>query len=91
METEMPQPENLSTPFWEKIDPAGRMLRIRDVVHLTGLSRSQIYALIAEGRFPPLVKLSTRASAVPEAWLNAYLRVCAGRDVCATDLHGEDA
>lgn len=69
----MPQPEKFPAPSWEKIDPAGKMLRIREVVHMTGLSRSQIYALIAEGQFPPLVKLSARASALPEAWLNAFI------------------
>jgi predicted DNA-binding transcriptional regulator AlpA len=29
--------------------------------------------MIAEGKFPPFVKLSARASALPEAWLRAFI------------------
>ncbi len=60
---------------WRAVEPNGRMLRPNDVVERTGLSRSQIYQMISEERFPPFIKLSTRASAMPEAWLNAFIEM----------------
>ncbi len=42
-----------------------QMLRLPMVCKRTGLSRSQIYRLEAEGSFPKHIKLSERAS----AWL----------------------
>ena len=60
---------------WKNLEPTGRLLRPADVVDRTGLSRSQIYQMISEERFPPFIKLSTRASAMPEAWLNAFIEM----------------
>ena len=34
-----------------------RLLRIGEVINITGLSRSSIYALAAEGRFPKSIPL----------------------------------
>ena len=59
---------------WKDVSPVGPLLRPQQVVERTGLSRSQIYQMISEERFPPFVKLSTRASALPEAWLNHFIR-----------------
>lgn len=39
-----------------------QVLRMRDLVKVTHLSRSTIYALIKRGEFPKQIKLSTRAS-----------------------------
>ncbi len=39
-----------------------RIIRIHSVLELTGLSKSSIYQLIAQGKFPPPVKLSRRAA-----------------------------
>ncbi len=61
--------------FWKKTAPKGKLLRPMDVVERTGLSRSQIYQMIADERFPPFVKLSTRASAMPEAWLDKFVEL----------------
>lgn len=58
---------------WEACQPTGRMLRPADVFERSGLSKSQVYALIAEGAFPPFIKLSARASAMPEAWLDCFI------------------
>lgn len=41
-----------------QIDP---ILRIRDVVRVTGLSKTSLYRLIAEGAFPPPVQLGRQA------------------------------
>lgn len=52
-----------------------RILRCKDVMALTGLSRSTLYAMMSEGTFPASVKLSKRAvgwrAAVVQAWLDA--------------------
>jgi len=39
-----------------------RIIRIREVSAMTGLSRSSIYLQIKNGTFPVQVKLSTRSS-----------------------------
>jgi prophage regulatory protein len=59
---------------WRDIEPTGRLLRPTKVVETVGLSRSQVYQMISEGRFPPFIKLSDRASAMPEAWLDAFVQ-----------------
>ncbi len=61
------------TTVWQNVEPKGKMLRPSKVVELTGLSRSQVYSMIADGQFPPFLKLSQRASAMPESWLEAFL------------------
>ncbi|WP_417840076.1 helix-turn-helix transcriptional regulator [Tritonibacter scottomollicae] len=38
-----------------------RILRCKDVMSLTGLSRSTLYAMMSEGTFPASIKLSKRA------------------------------
>lgn len=47
--------------------PGGRIIRIREVMSMTGLSRSSIYAAIKQGTFPAQLKLSTRSS----GWLES--------------------
>ena len=44
---------------------ADRLIRIDEVLHICGLSRSALYASIQKGEFPVQVKLSKKAS----AWL----------------------
>lgn len=39
-----------------------RIIRLPEVIEITRLSRTTIYRLINEGRFPKQVKLSVRAS-----------------------------
>jgi prophage regulatory protein len=47
----------------EAIQPTDQLLRRPDVEQLTGLRRSTMYRLIAEGRFPAAVRLTERAVA----------------------------
>jgi len=47
----------------------GRIIRIREVIAMTGLSRSSIYAAIKQGTFPAQLKLSTRSS----GWLESEI------------------
>lgn len=43
--------------------PTPRMLRLPEVIHITGLGRDSIYRLAAAGQFPKPRKISERASA----------------------------
>jgi prophage regulatory protein len=43
-----------------------KILRLRDVLADTGLSRTTVYRLIQAGSFPPGVRLSDRAVGWPE-------------------------
>ena len=51
-----------------------KFIRRKEVERLTGLSRSSIYAMVANGSFPRQVKISLRAVAWREAdifeWMN---------------------
>lgn len=49
------------------------ILRRPDVERITGLSRSTLYAMIAEGDFPKPVRLGKRAVGWREADISAWL------------------
>lgn len=49
------------------------ILRRREVERRTGLSRSSIYALIANGSFPEPIKLSKHAVGWVETEINSWL------------------
>ncbi len=49
------------------------ILRRKEVEKRTGLSRSTLYAMIAEGKFPKPVKLGKRAVGWREADIAAWL------------------
>ena len=51
-------------------DPIERALRLKQVCQLTGLGRSMIYQMQAEGRFPQRIKLGERAV----GWLESEVR-----------------
>jgi prophage regulatory protein len=50
-----------------------RLLRLEQVGEITGLRRSMIYQLEAEGRFPRRVKLATRAVGWVESEVQAWI------------------
>lgn len=59
-----------------------RILRRPEVEARTGLSRSTIYAMVAERRFPAPIKLGLRAVGWPESEIGAWLASRKlGRDV----------
>ena len=66
----------------------GKFLRIREVQIFSGLSRSQVYSLVAKGEFPRQVKVSEKASAWLLSELEAWMaeRV-AGRKPRTGDWH----
>lgn len=51
----------------------GRILRRPEVQTRTGLSRSTIYAMIAEGTFPKPIRLGKRAVGWPESTISDWL------------------
>jgi len=58
-----------------------KFLRLRAVMAVTGLSRSQIYKLIGEGKFPVQVKLASKSVAWVEAdivhWMHGRIAAAA--------------
>ena len=50
-----------------------QLLKLKDVIATTGLSRSYIYALAQQGAFPKPIKLSERSSAWVEAEVAAWI------------------
>ena len=60
------------------MDFDGRLLRLPEVERLTALRRSAIYARIAQGKFPPPLRISDRCSVWREDeirdWINALPR-----------------
>lgn len=60
------------TPLQYPIYEENRFLRISDVINITRLSRSSIYALAAEGRFPKSLSLVPGGSS--RAWLQSEIQ-----------------
>lgn len=63
--------------------PYTRMLRLRQVEELAGLSRDSIYRLGRAGKFPRPIKVSERASRWNEAEIMAWReqRIAASQEV----------
>ena len=51
-----------------------KLLRLKSVLELTGLSRSWVYAMIHLGQFPAPVSLGERVVAWPEAEIQKWIR-----------------
>ena len=50
-----------------------RFVRLPEVTRLTGLGKSQVYALANAGKFPRPIKLSERCSAWQESEIRAWI------------------
>ena len=79
-ETNKPFAFNLESPAKLPRDPNERALRLRQVSQLTGLGRSMIYQMQAEGRFPQRIKLGERAV----GWLESEVRDWLARRIDAS-------
>lgn len=55
------------------INPTLRFVRMREVTQKTGLSKSSIYDLMAQGLFPKTVNLGGRSVAFVEAEIDAWM------------------
>lgn len=62
-----------------------RLIRLPEVLRLTGISRSQAYSLAARGLFPAPIKLSERSSAFLASEVDAWIasRIAASRKTAA--------
>jgi prophage regulatory protein len=56
-----------------------RLIRIKEVVAATGLSRSRIYQYINEGRFPSSVSLGGRSVAWVESEIDKWIENTIGQ------------
>jgi len=56
-----------------RIDASIQILRLRQVCERIGLSRSMVYQLEAEQRFPPRIKIGVRAVGWIESEIQAWL------------------
>ena len=70
-----------TTVSWNGIPAQLPLMRMRAIIEETGLSRSVIYDLIAKDIMPPLMTIGNRASAMPRAWLEAYVQEQAGLSI----------
>lgn len=50
-----------------------RIIRLKEVTHLTGLARSTIYKYLAEGRFPKTVPLMGRSVGFLESEVQEWI------------------
>ncbi|MGN4956752.1 helix-turn-helix transcriptional regulator [Aeromonas sp. 23P] len=50
-----------------------RFIRVREVIQKTGLSKSTIYDMMAQGHFPNTIPLGGRAVAFIEAEVDAWM------------------
>lgn len=50
-----------------------QILRLPNVMQLTGLARSTVYYKIAEGSFPPSIKIGKRASGWLQSEINDWI------------------
>lgn len=56
-----------STPGAHPVIPRDRLLRLPEVVSITGISKSTIYELMRKGQFPRHVKINRRMTAWTES------------------------
>ncbi|WP_159832320.1 AlpA family transcriptional regulator [Novosphingobium sp. TCA1] len=50
-----------------------RLIRLNDVLHITGLSRSTLYRKIDEGSFPKQIRIAARCTAWRESDVIAWV------------------
>ena len=65
-----------------------RIIRLKTVLARTGLSRSTLYRKIAEGTFPPQIKISIHGAGWHESAVNGWIAdpVAYGRNVSELSL-----
>jgi prophage regulatory protein len=56
------------------LDTDDRILRIGNVLKLTGLSRSTLYRKVQRGEFPKQIKLSERCAGWRQSSVHAWMR-----------------
>jgi prophage regulatory protein len=74
----MSKKADLTAPDPKTLLPEPGLSRVPTVVEVFGLSRSTIYRLAAQGKFPSPIKISERASAWKNSDLNEHMRKLLG-------------
>ena len=64
-----------------------RLIRIKEVIHQTGLSRAAVYDLMKQGKFPASIKLSGISVAWVESEVDDFVtsRIAASRTPNSAD------
>lgn len=66
-----------------------RIIRLKTVLSRTGLSRSTLYRKIAEGTFPPQVKISIHGAGWHESAINGWIANPAAYGRTAPELRAQ--
>lgn len=64
---------NDQTRTTEQLPATTRLMRMKEVIRVTGMSRSFIYKRISEGEFPSAVSLSVKSTAWVEHEVQAWI------------------
>ncbi len=70
---------------------ADRIVRMKTILARTGLSRSTIYRKIAEGTFPPRIKISVNGAGLRESDIDRWIADPAGWRATMTTTDRMDA
>lgn len=65
--------QNANNPPWLDIEPSLPLMRVKDVIRETGIPRTSLFEMIKAGRFPPFIRIGTRTTVCPRAWVEAFL------------------
>jgi len=57
----------------QNVPEPDRIIRLKTVLHRTGLSRSTVYRKIAEGTFPPQIPISVHGAGWSETEINRWV------------------
>ncbi len=64
------------SPFQESYPPKSRIIKLPEVKHRTGLSRSTIYAKMKDGSFPVQISLGGRGVGWLESSVDGFIEGC---------------
>ena len=59
-----------------------RLMRLKEVLEMSSISRSELYRQVAEGRFPRPVKVGLRAVRWWQSEVEAWRPICRARLTC---------
>ncbi|MGF1826251.1 AlpA family transcriptional regulator [Vibrio splendidus] len=62
----------------KELPASSRLLRLKEVIQVTGISRSSLYKYLNEGQFPPPISLGARSVAwidhEVQAWITTKMK-----------------
>jgi prophage regulatory protein len=73
------QPSSLHLAHSQKpVIPRDRLIRLPEVLHLTGMGKSSVYDLMKSGKFPKNIRFNARMSVWKEADVLTWIQQVAG-------------